>query len=374
MKIEPVMDDARLRAVAEKVRAGERLSFGDGLLLDKTPDLLAVGWLANLVRERMHGNVTYFNVNRHINPTDVCVASCKLCAFGKKVRDPKAYTMSLDEVYRRAGEGYSDAVTEFHIVGGLHPELTVDWFCEMLSGLKQRFPRVHLKAFTMVEIAYLSKRFKMPIEEVLGRFKQAGMDSMPGGGAEIFNERVRRIICDHKIDGSEWLDVARVAHRMGIKSNCTMLYGHVETAEDRIDHLIRLRGVQDDTGGFVTYIPLAFHPDNTPLEHVPKTTGFMDLKSVAVARLMLDNIPHIKAYWVMMTPKIAQIAQRFGADDIDGTVVEERIYHDAGAETSQGLRRGELLRLIREAGRAPVERDTQYNRVERDETAFTIVV
>jgi len=374
MKIEPVMDDARLRAVAEKVRAGERLSFGDGLLLDKTPDLLAVGWLANLVRERMHGNVTYFNVNRHINPTDVCVASCKLCAFGKKVRDPKAYTMSLDEVYRRAGEGYSDAVTEFHIVGGLHPELTVDWFCEMLSGLKQRFPRVHLKAFTMVEIAYLSKRFKMPIEEVLGRFKQAGMDSMPGGGAEIFNERVRRIICDHKIDGSEWLDVARVAHRMGIKSNCTMLYGHVETAEDRIDHLIRLRGVQDDTGGFVTYIPLAFHPDNTPLEHIPKTTGFMDLKSVAVARLMLDNIPHIKAYWVMMTPKIAQIAQRFGADDIDGTVVEERIYHDAGAETSQGLRRGELLRLIREAGRAPVERDTQYNRVERDETAFTIVV
>ncbi len=374
MRFDPVIDDTRLMAVAEKVKAGERLGFDDGLLLDKSPDLLTVGWLANMVRERLHGNVTYFNVNRHINPTDVCVASCKLCAFGKRARDPKAYTMSLDEVYFRAGEGYSDAVTEFHIVGGLHPELTVDWFCEMLAGLKQRFPKVHLKAFTMVEIAYLSKRFKMPIEEVLRRFKDSGMDSMPGGGAEIFNERVRRIICDHKIDGSEWLDVARVAHKMGIKSNCTMLYGHVESAEDRIDHLIRLRALQDETGGFVTYIPLAFHPDNTPLDHIPKTTGFMDLKSVAVARLMLDNIPHIKAYWVMMTPKIAQIAQRFGADDIDGTVVEERIYHDAGAETSQGLRRGELLRLIREAGREPVERDTQYNRVERDETAFTIVV
>ncbi|MBA3976393.1 MAG: aminofutalosine synthase MqnE [Candidatus Solibacter sp.] len=372
--MDPVFDDRRVRAIAEKVKAGERLSYDDGLALDKTPDLLGVGWMANLVRERLHGNVTFFNVNRHINPTDVCVASCKLCAFGKKARDPQAYTMSLDEVYFRAGEGYTEAVTEFHIVGGLHPELTIDWFGEMLRGLKQRFPKVHLKAFTMVEIAYLSKRFKMPIEEVLRRFKEAGMDSMPGGGAEIFNERVRRIICDHKIDGSEWLDVAKLAHKMGIKSNCTMLYGHVETAADRIDHLIRLREAQDETGGFVTYIPLAFHPGNTPLEHVPKTTGFMDLKSIAVARLMLDNIPHIKAYWVMMTPRIAQIAQRFGADDIDGTVVEERIYHDAGAETSQGLRRGELLRLIREAGREPVERDTQYNRVERDEAAFTIMV
>jgi aminodeoxyfutalosine synthase len=374
MRMDPVIDDRRLEVVAEKVKLGQRLSFDDGVLLDTTPDLLTVGWLANLVRERLHGNVTYFNVNRHINPTDVCVASCKLCAFGKKSRDPKAYTMSLDEVFLKAGEGYSDAVTEFHIVGGLHPELTVDWFCEMLSGLKQRFPKVHLKAFTMVEISYLAKRFKMPVEVVLRRFKDAGMDSMPGGGAEIFNERVRRVICDHKIDGTEWIDVARLAHRMGIKSNCTMLYGHVETAEDRVDHLIRLRDLQDETGGFVTYIPLAFHPDNTPLDHIPKTTGFMDLKSVAVARLMLDNIPHIKAYWVMMTPKIAQIAQRFGADDIDGTVVEERIYHDAGAETSQGLRRGELLRLIREAGREPVERDTQYNHVERDEKAFTIVV
>lgn len=373
--LEPTIDDPRLKPILEKVQGGERLSFDDGVTLYRSPDLLAVGYMANLVRERLHGNVTFFNVNRHINPTDVCVASCKLCAFGKKAKDPKAYTMSLEEVWHRAGLGWSEAITEFHIVGGLHPELTVDWYAEMLRGLKERFPRVHLKAFTMVEIAYLAKRFRTPIEEVLRRFKEAGMDSLPGGGAEIFSERVRRIICDHKIDGNEWLDVARIAHRMGLKSNCTMLYGHIETGEDRVDHLLRLRALQDETGGFVTYIPLAFHPDNTPLEHIPKTTGFMDLKNIAVARLLLDNIPHVKAYWIMMTPKIAQIAQRFGADDIDGTVVEERIYHDAGAETSQGMRRGELLRLIREAGREPVERDTEYRRVERkDEATFAILV
>jgi len=370
----PQFEDAQLFPILEKVRAGERLSEADGLALYRSADLLAIGYMANLVRERMHGNVTFFNVNRHINPTDVCVASCKLCAFGKKARDPKAYTMSLEEVWHRAGLGLTEAVTEFHIVGGLHPELTVDWYAEMLAGLKQRFPKVHLKAFTMVEIAYFAKRFKMPIVEVLKRFKEAGMDSLPGGGAEIFSERVRRIICDHKIDGNEWLEVARAAHKMGLKSNCTMLYGHVENEEDRVDHLLRLRSLQDDTGGFVTYIPLAFHPDNTPLEHIPKTTGFADLKNIAIARLMLDNIPHIKAYWIMMTPKIAQIAQRFGADDIDGTVVEERIYHDAGAETSQGMRRSELLRLIRAAGREPVERDTAYNRVERQENAFEIFV
>jgi aminodeoxyfutalosine synthase len=374
MTLEPRIDDPRLKPVAEKVLSGERLSAEDGLALYHSPDLLAAGHLANLVRERLHGNVTYFNVNRHINPTDVCVASCKLCAFGKKSKDPNAYTLSLEEVWHKAGEGWNEAVTEFHIVGGLHPELSVDWYCAMLRGLKERFPQVHLKAFTMVEIAYFAQRFKMGYEEVLRRLKDAGMDSMPGGGAEIFNERVRRIICDHKIDGSEWLEVARLAHKMGLKSNCTMLYGHIESDEDRVDHLMKLRALQDETGGFVTYIPLAFHPDNTPLGHVPKTTGFLDLKNIAVARLMLDNIPHIKAYWVMMTPKIAQIAQRFGADDIDGTVVEERIYHDAGATTSQSLRRGELLRLIRESGREPVERDTAYRRVERNEAAFTILV
>ena len=368
------IEDSRLRPILEKVEAGERLQYDDGVALFRSSDILATGYLANIVRERKHGNVTYFNVNRHINPTDVCVASCKLCAFGKKAKDPKSYTWSLDEIWHRASEGWTEAITEFHIVGGLHPELTLDWYCDMLSGLKQRFPQVHLKAFTMVEIAYLARRNKLSYRDTILRLMDAGMDSMPGGGAEIFNERVRRIICDHKIDGNEWIDVARTAHRLGLKTNCTMLYGHIETEEDRVDHLIKLRKLQDETGGFQTYIPLAFHPDNTPLHHIPKTTGFTDLKNIAIARLMLDNIDHIKAYWIMMTPKIAQIAQRFGADDLDGTVVEEKIYHDAGATTSQSLRRGELLRLIREAGREPAERDTLYHAVERTESAFTVLV
>jgi aminodeoxyfutalosine synthase len=322
----------------------------------------------------MHGSTTWFNVNRHINPTDVCVASCRLCAFGKRVKDPKAYTMSLDQVWHIAGEGWSEAITEFHIVGGLHPELTLDWYCEMLRGLKQRFPQVHLKAFTMVEIGYLAQRAKISALEVLERLRDAGMDSLPGGGAEIFSDRVRRIICDHKITGEEWLETARTAHRLGLHSNCTMLYGHIENEEDRVDHLVKLRTLQDETQGFMTFIPLAFHPDNTPLHHIPKTTGFLDIKNIAVARLMLDNIPHIKAYWIMMTPKIAQIALRFGADDIDGTVVEEKIYHDAGATTSQSLRRSELLQLIRKAGREPVERDTLYRPVSRSEATFTVLV
>ncbi len=372
--MEPVIDDQRLKPILEKVERGERLSFADGVTLYRSSDILAIGYMANIVRERLHGDVTYFNVNRHINPTDVCVASCRLCAFGKRAKDPKAYTMSLEEVWHKAGEGYSEAVTEFHIVGGLHPELSLDWFCQMLRGLKERFPQVHLKAFTMVEVAFLAHRAKISIRETLQRLIDAGVDSLPGGGAEIFSEGVRRIICDHKIDGSEWLKTAQIAHEMGLKSNCTMLYGHIETDEERVDHLVKLREVQDKTGGFVTFIPLAFHPDNTALHHIPKTTGFLDLKSIAIARLMLDNIPHVKAYWIMMTPKIAQIALRFGADDIDGTVVEEKIYHDAGATTSQGLRRGDLLRLIREAGRVPMERDTLYRPVERTETAFTVLV
>ena len=372
--MEIVIDDPRLRPIREKVESGQRLSYEDGVTLYRTSDILSVGYMANLVRERLHGQVTYFNVNRHINPTDVCVASCRLCAFGKRAKNPKAYTMSLEEVWYRAGEGWSEAVTEFHIVGGLHPELTLDWYCEMLRGLKTRFPQVHLKAFTMVEVAYLAQRGKVSVREVLERLRDAGMDSLPGGGAEIFCDRVRRIICDHKITGEQWIETARIAHSLGLHSNCTMLYGHIENAEDRADHLVKLRALQDETGGFVTFIPLAFHPDNTPLQHIPKTTGFTDIKNIAVARLMLDNIAHIKAYWVMMTPRIAQIALRFGADDLDGTVVEEKIYHDAGATTSQSLRRGELLQLIRKAGREPVERDTLYRPVTRTETAFTVLV
>ena len=367
-------EDRRLRPILDKVEAGDRLSYEDGLALYRSPDVLAAGYMANLVRERKHGNLTFFNVNRHINPTDVCVASCKLCAFGKRAKDPRAYTWSLEEVWHRAAEGWTEAITEFHIVGGLHPELTLDWYCEMLRGLKQRFPEVHLKAFTMVEIGYLAQRSKLSIRQTLERLIDSGVDSLPGGGAEIFSDRVRRIICDHKIDGQQWLEVARTAHQLGLKTNCTMLYGHIETEEDRVDHLVKLRELQDETGGFQTFIPLAFHPANTPLQHIAATTGFLDLKMIAVSRLMLDNIDHIKAYWIMMTPRVAQIAQRFGADDIDGTVVEEKIYHDAGATTSQSLRRGELLRLIREAGREPVERDTLYHPVTRTESAFTVLV
>jgi len=368
------IEDSRLKPILEKVESGERLSYEDGVAMFRSSDILSLGYMANLVRERLHGDVTYFNVNRHINPTDVCVASCRLCAFGKKARDPHAYTMSLEQVWEVAGKGYAEAVTEFHIVGGLHPELSLDWFCEMIAGLKERYPGVHLKAFTMVEVAYLAKRARISLRETIERLKAAGVDSMPGGGAEIFSERVRRIICDHKIDGNQWLETARLAHLAGLKSNCTMLYGHLETAEDLSDHLARLRGLQDETNGFVTFIPLAFHPANTALSHLTPTTGFNDLKQIAISRLMLDNIPHIKAYWIMMTPDVAQIAQRFGANDIDGTVVEEKIYHDAGATTAQHLRRQDLLGLIRKAGREPVERDTSYRPVTRTESAFTVLV
>jgi aminodeoxyfutalosine synthase len=369
-----IFEDQRLLPIREKVEGGIRITEQDGLDLYRSNDLLAIGYLANLVRERLHGDRTYFNVNRHINPTDVCVASCRLCAFGKRAKDPSAYTMSLEQVWERAGQGVTEAVTEFHIVGGLHPELGVEWFCEMLRGLKERYPQVHLKAFTMVEIGYMAKRAKISIRETLERLRDAGMDSLPGGGAEVFCDRVRRVICDHKLTGDEWLETARTAHELGLHSNCTMLYGHIEADEDRVDHLVRLRALQDETKGFVTYIPLAFHPDNTALAHIARTTGFMDLKNIAIARLMLDNIPHIKAYWVMMTPRIAQIALRFGADDLDGTIIEEKIYHDAGATTSQGMRRGELLQLIRKAGREPFERDTLYRPVTRTESAFTVLV
>ncbi len=367
-------DDARLIPVAEKVISGTRLDTDDALALYRSTDILAVGWLANSVRERLHGDKTYFNVNRHINPTNVCVAACRLCAFGRKKDSPGSYTMALEEAFETAASGYNEAVTEFHIVGGLHPDLPFQYFLDLVSGLKERFPQVHLKAFTMVEVAYLAKRAKLSIAETLQQLKDAGVDSLPGGGAEIFADRVRHIICDHKIDGDEWLSTARLAHKIGLKSNATMLYGHVENDEDRVDHLMKLRAVQDETGGFQTFIPLAFHPDNTALQHLPKTSGMLDIKQIAVGRLVLDNFPHIKAYWQMVTAKMAQIALRFGADDIDGTVVEEKIYHDAGATTPQGMRRQDLIRLIREAGREPIERDTLYRPVTRTETSFTVAV
>jgi len=367
-------EDSRLRPVHEKVLARERLSPDDALTLYRTSDILAVGWLANQVRERMHGNNTYFNVNRHINPTNVCVAACRLCAFGRKKDSPGAYTMALEEAWQTAASGYSEAVTEFHIVGGLHPDLPFEYFLDLVRGLKERFPQVHIKAFTMVEVAYLAKRAKLSIRETLEQLKAAGVDSLPGGGAEIFADRIRHIICDHKIDGDQWLETARLAHQIGLRSNATMLYGHIESDEDRVDHLLKLRALQDETGGFQTFIPLAFHPANTLLQHLPTTTGLNDIRQVAVSRLVLDNFAHIKAYWQMLSPKIAQIALRFGADDLDGTVIEEKIYHDAGATTPQGLRRQELVRLIREAGREPIERDTLYRPVARTETSVTVSV
>ena len=371
------IEDSALRPIAEKVMAGERLTSGDGVALYRSNDLLAIGYLANHVREKLHGKRTYFNVNRHINPTNVCVASCKLCAFGRKPGAPGAYTMALEEAFRMAGEGWSEAVTEFHIVGGLHPDLPFQYYVDLLRGLKERFPSVHLKAFTAVELGYYAHMTRLSIREILEKLKAAGLGSLPGGGAEIFAPAVRRVICDHKIGAHMWLKIHRTAHELGLHSTATMLYGHIESNEDRVDHLLQLRKLQDQTHGFLTFIPLAFHTANTELgklvEH-QETTGFTDLKNVAVARLLLDNFPHIKAYWIMLTPRVAQVALKFGADDLDGTVVEEKIYHDAGASTPQAMTRREILRLIHEAGHEPFERDTLYRPVSRTETTVAVQV
>jgi aminodeoxyfutalosine synthase len=371
------LEDAALVPIAEKVMAGGRLSFEDGVALYGSNDLLALGYLANQVREKLHGKRTYFNVNRHINPTNVCVASCRLCAFGRKPDAPGAYTMALEEAFQIAGQNWTEALTEFHIVGGLHPDLPFQYYVDLIAGLKERFPAVHLKAFTAVEIGYYSHITGLSIRQILESLKKAGLGSLPGGGAEIFAPAVRRVICDHKIGAHTWLKVHRTAHELGLHSNATMLYGHIESAEDRVDHLLQLRQLQDETHGFQTFIPLAFHTANTELGKLVQhreTTGFMDLKNVAVSRLLLDNFPHIKAYWIMLTPRVAQVALRFGADDIDGTVVEEKIYHDAGASTPQVMTRQEIVRLIREAGHEPFERDTLYRPITRTETTVTVQV
>jgi len=371
------IEDSKLEPIAEKVMAGERLNFAEGVTLYESGDLLTLGCLANQVRERLHGKRTYFNVNRHLNPTNVCVASCRLCAFGRKPDAPAAYAMALEEAFRTAGQGWSEAVTEFHIVGGLHPDLPFQFYLDLIRGLKERFPSVHLKAFTAVEIGYFSHITQMSIRDVLVKLREAGVSSLPGGGAEIFAPAVRRVICDHKIGAYTWLKVHSIAHELGMPSNATMLYGHIESSTHRVDHLLQLRDLQDETHGFQTFIPLAFHPANTELGKLvshTETSGFMDLKNVAVARLMLDNFPHIKAYWIMMTPRVAQVALRFGADDLDGTVVEEKIYHDAGARTPQAMTRQQIIRLIREAGQEPFERDTLYRPVSRTETTVAVQV
>lgn len=354
-------------AIQDKVERGERLSFEEGVELFRSNDIVMLGRLANVTRERLNGDRTYYNVNRHINYTNVCVIDCQLCqgAYARKPGQDGGYTMLLDEIFRFAEQQYSDALTEFHIVGGLNPELPFEYYLDLLRGLKRRFPSVHLKAFTMVELDFFTKITRKPLEWVIGQLAAAGMGSCPGGGAEIFAERARPLIAGHKMSGARWLEVAKAVHQAGIRSNATMLYGHIETMEERVDHLVRLRELQDETGGFNCFIPLAFHPEHTVYAHLPTTTGMDDLKVIAVSRLMLDNFPHIKAYWVTLTPALAQIALRFGADDLDGTIVEERIIHGAGTPTSQGMTRAEIEKLIRDAGRIPIERDTLYNPVQR---------
>jgi len=350
--------------IKDKVRAGEPLGFDDGVALFGHPNLLELGQLANDVRERLHGQRTYFNRNMHINATNVCVASCRFCSFARlKAGDPGAYTLSLQEAWGRlrARVEAKDPITEIHIVNGLHDGLPFSYYTELLAGLKKICPTVHLKAFTAVEIFFFHQHFGLPVVEVLTQLRAAGLDSLPGGGAEIFAPRVRRKVCADKCDGDQWMDVHRTAHGMGLRSNCTMLYGHIETIEERVEHLLRLRALQDETGGFQTFIPLAFHPDGNALQRLAPPTGVDDLRTFAVSRLLLHNIPHLKAYWVMLGLKTAQTAQWFGADDLDGTVQEERIYHMAGAETPQRLGVSDIVRLIAQAGRLPVERDTLYN-------------
>ena len=354
---------AALREIAAKVSEGRRLSRAEGIQLYKSPDLLAIGQMADLVRERKHGRKTYFIVNRHINHTNICVNRCKLCAFGRDADSPGAYQLSLDQIEERAAGSSGQNIAEIHVVGGLNPDLKLDYYVEMMRRLRRTLPGVIIQSLTAVEIDFLAREHGLTHREVLAALREAGLDSLPGGGAEVFSPRVREIICPGKVDGDTWLEVHQAAHELGIRTNATMLYGHVETIEERIDHLLRLRELQDRTGGFLTIIPLAFHPKNTALEPLVQsgTTGYDDLKTLAVARLMLDNFDHVKSFWIMVGPKLAQVSLSFGVNDLDGTVVEERIVHDAGAQTEQSMTREQLVRLIKSAGYYPVQRDTLYN-------------
>jgi len=361
---------SRLAAIREKVEAGERLSFEDGLALEASTDLFALGSMANQVRERLNGNFGYYNVNTHINPTNVCVYKCDFCAFRADLNEDRAYTMDEGQIKERARQASGRGATELHIVGGLHHKLPFQYYVDVVKWVKEAAPEIHVKAYTGVEIEWFKKISRLSTREVLQALIEAGLGSLPGGGAEIFHPEVREEICGAKATTEQWFDAHRTAHQLGLHSNATMLYGHVEKAKHRIDHMIRLRELQDETGGFQTFIPLAFHPDNSRMDEIPKPSGVMDLKTMAISRLMLDNFPHIKAYWVMLGIKTAQVALSFGADDIDGTVVHETIYHEAGAETPQEVSVNEIRRLITEAGRTPVERDTLYHRVERDGRAW----
>ncbi|MGH7672689.1 MAG: aminofutalosine synthase MqnE [Gemmatimonadales bacterium] len=362
--------DPALTRIAVKVERAERLTRDDGLALFATADLLTLGRLAHLANRRKNGDRVFFAANQHINPTNVCILrnTCVFCSFARMPKEDGAYTRSLEDVFAEADAARDNPTREFHIVGGLHPKLRLEYYLEMFRGLKARHPNVMIKALTAVEVAHLARLEKMEVREVLEAMKAAGVDSLPGGGAEVFSPAARATIADRKLTGEEWLAVHREAHRCGIPSNCTMLYGHVETMEDRVDHLLALRTLQDETHGFLTYIPLAYHPDHNELGETlgrtgTATSGFDDLKNIAVGRLLLDNIPHVKTHWPMVTPFISQIALTFGCDDLEGTVVFERVYHEAGAPTPMWLSYDEIVTLIRGAEKVPVERDSLYQTV-----------
>jgi aminodeoxyfutalosine synthase len=357
---------AGLADLAERLEAGQRLDLADGLRLFESPDLLAVGWLANRERERRHGDRTYFNHNIRLEATNVCVASCLFCSFARlKPGDPGAYTMSLEEAWDKLRSRSHQALTEVHVVNGLHPDLPFDYYTELLRGFKRIRPDIHLKCFTAVEIAFFADVYGKTDEQVLRELMAAGLDSLPGGGAEIFAERVRRKIAHDKCGTDRYLDIHRIAHHLGLRSNVTMLYGHIETAAERVDHMLRARTLQDETGGFQAFIPLAFHPDNNQMRKLPAPSATDTLRVHAVARLMLDNIPHVKAFWIATGVDVAQTALWFGVDDLDGTVQEEKIYHMAGARTPESMTPREIARLIKAAGREPIERDTLYRTVTR---------
>jgi aminodeoxyfutalosine synthase len=358
----PRLHASGLSDIAARLDAGSRLDLSDGVRLFECPDLLAVGWLANRERERRHGSRTFYNYNIRLEATNVCVASCLFCSFARlKPGDAGAYTMSLEEAWDKLRRRAAQPLTEIHIVNGLHPDLPFSYYTDLLRGFKRIRPDIHLKCFTAVEIAFFADLYGMTDEEVLRAFMAAGLDSLPGGGAEIFAERVRRKICHDKCGTDRYLAIHRLAHGLGLRSNVTMLYGHIETAEERVDHMLRVREMQDRTGGFQAFIPLAFHPDNNQMRKLPAPSAADTLRVHAVARLMLDNVAHIKAFWIATGVEVAQTALWFGADDLDGTVQEEKIYHMAGSTTPESMTTREIERLIRAAGREPVERDTLYN-------------
>lgn len=412
--------DRSLHPIIDKVYEGTRLTFEDGLTLYNSTDLPTLGNLANHVRERLHGGKTYYNINLHINPTNTCFMSCKFCAFGRKAFNSESYILTAEQIVERAKKNLPEGANEIHLVGGLDPRLKLEYYCSYITALKAAFPHVHIKTLTPVEVVFIARMSKLTIGEVIEALHQAGMDSMPGGGAEIFDEDIRNQICEHKCDSTGWFETHRELHKRGLRSNCTMLIGHLEQPRHRVDHLLRLRAHQDEwggiepipqhptdamlvsssrrarvseesrsgatatepntaaqrrngdndriRGGFQCFIPLSFHPKNTAFSHLPGPSGFDELRNIAVSRLLLDNIPHIKAYWIMLGIKQAQLAQWFGANDIDGTVAHEEIYHDAGAQTPQGMTVEELRRIVSDCGRVPVQRDSLYNEVRLSES------